>query len=131
MIETRSGPALAGVVSRGFGLPGIPCGNGGVYVRADKVVAWIESVTGRKLARAACDGHGDDPETAAVEGDAADGGGCSAGGGTELALGIALIAGVWRRRRGGARADRHDAARPEAPAGARDPGDRGDPVSAR
>jgi len=99
MIATRSGPALAGVVSRGFGLPGIPCGNGGVYVRADKVTAWIESVTGRKLARAACDGHGDDPETSAVESDPADGGGCSAGGGTELALGVALCAGVWRRRR--------------------------------
>ena len=99
MVQTRDGAAVAGVVSRGLSLPGAPCGNGGVYVRADKVVAWIESETGRTLARAACDGHGDDPETAADEGEDGGGGGCSAGGGTELALGIALIAGVWRRRR--------------------------------
>ncbi|MBA3464774.1 MAG: serine protease, partial [Deltaproteobacteria bacterium] len=76
MIKTPSGPALVGVVSRGLALPGLPCGNGGVYVRADKVVSWIESVTGRDLERVACDRPADDPEAEPEEA----GGGCSAGG---------------------------------------------------
>ena len=97
MLATRHGPALVGVVSRGLALPGAPCGNGGVYVRADKVVSWIESVTGRHLERAACDGHGDDPATAETQLD--EGGGCSAGGGGDVGLGVLLAAGVWRRRR--------------------------------
>ncbi len=97
MLATRHGPALVGVVSRGLALPGAPCGNGGVYVRADKVVSWIESVTHRRLERAACEGHGDDPDTEMIEVD--DGGGCSAGGGVDVGLGVLLAAGVWRRRR--------------------------------
>lgn len=96
MLTTRHGAALVGVVSRGLALPGAPCGNGGVYVRADKVVSWIQSVTGRQLERAACEGRGDDPETGEVED--AESGGCSAGGGVDLALGVLLAAGVWRRR---------------------------------
>lgn len=106
MLDTKDGPVLAGVVSRGLVLPGAPCGNGGVYVRADKVAPWIEKVTGRTLARTMCDGHGDDPALAAA---ADDTGGCSAGGGgAGLALGMALIAGVWRRR-----ATRGDGVRPD------------------
>lgn len=97
MLPTRHGPALVGVVSRGLALPGAPCGNGGVYVRADKVVSWIQSVTGRHLERAACEGRGDDPDTVEVE--ESESGGCSAGGGVDLALGVLLAAGVWRRRR--------------------------------
>lgn len=97
MLATPDGAALVGVVSRGLALPGAPCGNGGVYVRADKVVSWIQSVTGRVLTRAACEGRGDDPETEEVEGDPS--GGCSAGGGVDLALGVLLVAGVWRRRK--------------------------------
>ena len=97
MLATRHGPALVGVVSRGLALPGAPCGNGGVYVRADKVVSWIQSVTGRKLERAACEGHGDDPDTEETEAD--ESGGCSAGGGVDVGLGVLLAVGVWRRRR--------------------------------
>ncbi len=95
MLETEHGSVLLGVVSRGLSLPGIPCGNGGVYIRADKVVAWLRSVTGRVFERATCKGHGDDP------GRVEDGeGGCSSGsGGTSFVLGGLLIAGVWRRRR--------------------------------
>jgi uncharacterized protein (TIGR03382 family) len=95
MIGTPKGPALVGVVSRGLALPGRPCGNGGVYVRADKVVAWIEAVTGRDLERSACDRQADDPEADPEE----DAGGCSAtGGGGSLLVGMMLIAAVWRRR---------------------------------
>ncbi|CAN5826871.1 hypothetical protein BH11MYX3_BH11MYX3_25660 [soil metagenome] len=99
MLETKHGPVLVGVVSRGLSLPGIPCGNGGVYVRADKVVAWLRSVTGRVFDRAACDGNGDDPGNAETAEDGE--GGCSGGsGGAGLLVGAGLIAGVWRRRRG-------------------------------
>lgn len=113
MLDTEHGPVLVGVVSRGLSLPGVPCGNGGVYVRADKVVAWVQAVTGRKLERAACHGAGDDPEAPDVED-----GGCSTGGGVELAFGIALAAGVWRRRRA--------QTRPEPGIDARTTGARGD-----
>jgi uncharacterized protein (TIGR03382 family) len=97
MLTTASGPVLAGVVSRGLALPGSPCGNGGVYVRADKVVSWIERITGRKLDRAGCSGQPDDPGMAADEDDSS---GCNAGGGHAAfpLVAMALIAAVWRRR---------------------------------
>ena len=75
-LPTAHGPALIGVVSRGVGESGAPCGGGGVYVRADKVVPWIEKVTGRKLMRTPCGGKADGEGT-----EADDAGGCSAGGG--------------------------------------------------
>ncbi len=62
-IPTATGPALIGVVSRGLILSETPCGDGGVFVRADRVVRWIESESGRTLRRAACDPPGDDPST--------------------------------------------------------------------
>ena len=93
--------SLAGVVSRGSGPDGKPCGGGGVYVRADKVVAWIERTTGRTLTRSACsgkaDGEADDPATASGDSGCAAGGGPVGLGGTVLALGCALR--VTRRRR--------------------------------
>ncbi len=56
-LETPTGTGLIGVVSRGLTSFTQPCGEGGVYVRADadKVVAWIEEVSGRKLTRVPCD----------------------------------------------------------------------------
>ena len=93
-------PVLLGVVSRGLALPGIPCGNGGIYVRADKVTAWIERTTKRELERVGCGGPADDPEIVdeADEGDSS--GGCDAGGGsgTTALLGIALLAAIRRLR---------------------------------
>ena len=79
-LATPTGFAVAGVISRGMAIDGLPCGNGGIYVRADKVVAWIQSVTERRIERVACDGPGDDPdatddELAASEGCAVEPGG--------------------------------------------------------
>jgi secreted trypsin-like serine protease len=100
-LGSGSTAALVGVVSRGFGPNGEPCGGGGVYIRADQVVTWIEKTTGRTLTRSSCSGKADgegDADTAA----AADGGGCAAGGGAAgtgglvLALGCALR---FKRRR--------------------------------
>ena len=89
--------ALIGVVSRGLDAAGDPCGGGGIYVRADadKVVAWIEKTTGRKVQRASCgaaDGETD-------EASSADDGGCSAGGAESGALIAVMACFVLARRR--------------------------------
>jgi uncharacterized protein (TIGR03382 family) len=91
--ETEAGPVLVGVVSRG--LAGAwACGGGGVYVRVDKVVRWIERTTGRRLPRPDCAGaSGDDPEAGAG------GGGCNAGGGGGVLLAGMLGIAVLARRR--------------------------------
>ena len=92
-VTTKDGPALIGVVSRGLLASKAPCGEGGVFVRADKVVKWIEKVSGRKVGRLACDTPADAPAT--VD----DSGGCSASGGRGAAAGIALalafLAALW------------------------------------
>jgi len=87
------GEALIGVVSRGVGTTGRPCGGGGVYVRADKVVAWIERTTGRRLARTACDRPAD--EAGGTEGS----GGCSTSAGATgwLILTMMVITLIARR----------------------------------
>jgi secreted trypsin-like serine protease len=81
-IQTARGPALLGVVSRGLASWSEPCGGGGIYVRADKVVAWIQNVSGRKVARVPCD------EPADAAGEAAEAAGCNASG--ALQAGFAL-----------------------------------------
>jgi secreted trypsin-like serine protease len=89
-IKTKTGPAVIGVVSRGLLASPTPCGDGGVFVRADKVVKWIEKTSGRKLARLACDGPADAPATVN------DGGGCNASGGRAgLAVGLGLLVMLW------------------------------------
>jgi secreted trypsin-like serine protease len=91
-IDTPEGPALVGVVSRGLSLPGPVCGNGGVYVRADKVVSWIQSVTGTRLDRTTCPGRADGV-------DAIESGGCATTSGASPILGLLLLGGAtWRRR---------------------------------
>jgi secreted trypsin-like serine protease len=98
-VDTAAGPALIGVVSRGLAVPGLPCGNGGVYVRADKLISWIQSVTSRQLTRTSCDG----PRDAA---DPVEEGGCMAAsaapGGALVSAGGLLAFVRWRRRRRGA-----------------------------
>lgn len=97
-IKTPAGLALIGVVSRGLLTWGDPCGGGGVFVRADKVVKWIEAESGRELDRADCDAPADD----AGEADVVEPGGCSSGGGIlesgfAVIFGLALLLGVRRR----------------------------------
>jgi secreted trypsin-like serine protease len=93
-VDVLRNAAVLGVVSRGEANAGQPCAGGGVYVRADKVVHWIEQTTHRTLARTTCSGKGDGEEP--VES------GCSAGG--ELAGGLLLLVvaawllALWRRR---------------------------------
>ncbi len=86
--------ALIGVVSRGVGTSAEPCGGGGIYVRADKVVSWIEKTTSRKVTRSTCDAPADDagsnaPSEMTEPGQA---GGCSATGGLASWFVLALVA---------------------------------------
>lgn len=97
-LDTADGPALVGIVSRGLAVPGAPCAIGGVYERVDKVVSWIQSVTGTRLARTSCDGPADDADAAAA--DEAGAGGCAAAPGVSgPAVWLIAIAAIRRRRR--------------------------------
>ena len=84
--------ALIGVVSRGVGTSAEPCGGGGIYVRADRVVAWVERVTGRKVTRAACDAPADDAGSNQPVEMTSAAGGCSATGGMAGWFLLALVA---------------------------------------
>ena len=51
-LVTARGAWLAGVTSRSYDDATRACGDGGIYVRADKLAGWIEAVTGVTLRRA-------------------------------------------------------------------------------
>lgn len=51
-LATSFGTFLAGVTSRSYDDASIACSEGGIYVRPDKVIAWIEDKAGGKVARA-------------------------------------------------------------------------------
>jgi uncharacterized protein (TIGR03382 family) len=91
------GDALIGVVSRGEGTNAKPCGGGGIYVRADRAVAWIERVTARKITRSTCDAPADAPGSA----ETLEPGGCSSASGAAgwLALVLVAVAAVVLARR--------------------------------
>jgi endonuclease G len=94
-LDTPRGVIAIGTVSRGVNASPTPCGGGGIYVRTDKVIAWIEQTSGRTIAQDDCTGS--DTVTAA-DAAPADGGGCSSSrGGVGLAVALALV--VVRRRR--------------------------------
>lgn len=85
--------ALIGVVSRGVGTSAEPCGGGGIYVRADRVVSWIERVTARKVTRSRCEAPADDAGSATPpDGEMTEAGGCSATGGMAGWFVLALVA---------------------------------------
>ena len=90
--DTDRGPVVIGAVSRGVDGAAEPCGGGGIYVRTDKVVHWIESTTGRAVAKDDC-GLGSDASAGETSG------GCAASGrggiGGLFALGLLAL----RRRR--------------------------------
>jgi secreted trypsin-like serine protease len=104
-IDTKDGHghALLAVVSRGRALPAAPCGDGGVYVRVDKVISWVQSLTGRKLTRTSCaSSSGDESESDADPDASSDGtslstnsGGCSTGSAVGLVAALALLLCAW------------------------------------
>ena len=67
-LMTRQGALLAGVTSRGYADATVPCSQGGIYERPDKIADWIEEVAGLQISR------GPEPTAAAIEVVAGDGG---------------------------------------------------------
>jgi endonuclease G len=72
-LTTGFGTFLAGVTSRSYDDATVPCSDGGIYARPDKVAAWIERAAGVSIARApgpeadplvAVHGDGDDTRIA-------------------------------------------------------------------
>ncbi len=116
----HDGIVLAGVVSRPLDDAATPCGDGGIYVRPDDLINWIELAARERIQAATCtppvedppdDGDDDGDEGSGDDGDGASGddgatgdglddtapgtvtGGCSAGGrGTGTAALVLLLA---------------------------------------
>jgi hypothetical protein len=64
-VSTPFGDFLAGTTSRAA-LPLVtPCGGGGIYIRADAIADWVETVTGRLLERPPCEGWNRAPHPSA------------------------------------------------------------------
>lgn len=98
--DTPRGTVVIGAVSRGVDGASTPCGGGGIYVRTDKVVSWIEQTTGRTIAKDEGSDGSDSPDAYAAPA----GGGCSTGrGGAGLGVGLALLALRRRPRSSGTR----------------------------
>lgn len=124
-LDSDYGTVVAGVVSRGVDSSQTPCGDGGIYVRPDAVIDWIEQAAGMPVNRARCDttppgeddpDNGDDVDEDGGDdtGDGGEGpdsdgpmmsgatGGCSASGtgtgGTGLLLLVTLTLVTVRRR---------------------------------
>jgi secreted trypsin-like serine protease len=55
-LDTPRGPIVIGAVSRGLDSSPTPCGGGGIYVRTDKVAAWLETTSGKTIALDTCSG---------------------------------------------------------------------------
>jgi uncharacterized protein (TIGR03382 family) len=96
-LETPTGTVVIGAVSRGVDGSDTPCGGGGIYVRTDKLIDWIEETTGKTIAADGCDGT--EYSSPDVGDEVADEVGCSATGGSSLgALPLVLFALLRRRR---------------------------------
>jgi secreted trypsin-like serine protease len=91
--DTANGAVVVGAVSRGVDNASTPCGGGGIYVRTDKIVQWLETTTGKTIAKDTCGGSGEEDE-AEVDNDEI--GGCSTSSGAGLAV---VVAFAFVRRR--------------------------------
>ncbi len=108
-LDTERGAILIASVSRGLDDSPRPCGGGGIYVRTDKVVRWIEETTARVIAKDDCTGDGlesggPDDEGGGDDRSAMFAGGCSATSNAAWgALFVLLPIALLRRRRRNAR----------------------------
>jgi uncharacterized protein (TIGR03382 family) len=99
-LDTPNGTVVVGAVSRGVDGAATPCGGGGIYVRTDKLVDWIEETTGKAIEADACDGIPYSGEDDDVTDDVADEVGCAATPSSGFAaLPLVLLALLRRRRR--------------------------------
>ena len=60
-LNTPRGYVVVGAVSRAYDNATQACGQGGIYVRADKIVAWIEMTTGKTVSKDNCATGPSDP----------------------------------------------------------------------
>ena len=117
-LDTPHGTIVIGAVSRGVDNSPTPCGAGGIYVRTDKIITWLEQASGTTVAKDDCSvippgeggGGGSGGGGGGGSGSAGDGppadvmGGCSTtGGGGAGASVVALAALLAARRRRTAR----------------------------
>lgn len=119
-LSTPRGTMVIGAVSRGFENATTPCGGGGIYVRTGNAVAtWIETTTGKTIAKDSCAGGTQPPPSNPMNPDPnnpnptnPDGtgdpndepsndvtGGCSSSHGTGLGMLFLLGLALGRRRR--------------------------------
>lgn len=96
-LDTPGGPVVIGAVSRGVDGARTPCGGGGIYVRTDKVVDWVEETAGRDIAKDACDGTTRD--NGGVLDEASAELGCAATRGSSTGVIALALLGLVRRRR--------------------------------
>lgn len=54
-LRTPQGPYLVGITSRAVDTARLPCSEGGIYVRSDALVDWIEATAGIELPEPECD----------------------------------------------------------------------------
>jgi len=101
-LDTPRGAILVGAVSRGVSGAATPCGGGGIYVRTDKIIPWIEETTGRTVAKDECTAETYSTGAPDDTGDGADAstGGCStSGGSSSLVFGLLALGFAVSRRR--------------------------------
>lgn len=61
-LDTPRGTMVIAAVSRGLDNSPTPCGGGGIYVRTDKVLQWIEQTAGHPVTKDSCaTGGGENP----------------------------------------------------------------------
>ena len=87
--DTERGTVVIGAVSRGVDGAAMPCGGGGIYVRTDKVIEWIEKTTGRTIAKDECA-----VDAANASDNAQLAGGCSTTGGEGDLAGALVVLGL-------------------------------------
>lgn len=97
-LDTPVGTVVVGAVSRGVDGSATPCGGGGIYVRTDKLIDWIEETTERGLDVDACDGESAYRGEGVAPG-ATEEVGCSAGRGGALGLVPVVLLALRRKRR--------------------------------
>lgn len=99
-LDTERGPVLIGSVSRGLDDSPTPCGGGGIYVRTDRLVRWIEETTARVIEKDDCVAEAGGPDDEDSGDDDSSMGGCSATSNAAWgALFVLLPIALLRRRR--------------------------------
>lgn len=98
-LDTPGGPVVIGAVSRGVAGARTPCGAGGIYVRTDKLVDWVEQTAGRDIAKDGCEAVDHTDDNGGVVDEAAAELGCAATRGSSIGVVALALLGLVRRRR--------------------------------